>query len=119
MGTVKTRREAEEKIIEQAARDQEFRNKLLSDAKPAVESAIGMKLPEAVMITVLQATDRQLYHVLPPQAARQDGELTDSELSAVAGGIDRNAGKAGKVPGVGDFANPAADISQKVNSQFG
>ena len=103
---VTTRRDLERKIIEQAARDPEFRSKLVSEPRKAIETALGTKLPEVFHLTVLQETDRQLYLVLPAAASRQDGELTDNELDAVAGGLDRNAGKS-QGPSVEDAALPA------------
>ena len=90
---LKSRREAEARIVDRAGQDPEFRRRLLATPQATIEAALGVTLPSGIRLTVLEETDRQLYLVLPAPAAG-DGELTDSELAAVSGGAAASGEKA-------------------------
>lgn len=68
--------------------DEELRQRLLSDPKGTVEHELGTKLPKGIEIRAVEETPETIYLVLPPKAAAspEEGELSDRELDAVAGG---------------------------------
>jgi hypothetical protein len=90
---LKSRREAEARILDRAGQDPEFRRRLLANPQATIEAALGVKVPSGIRLNILEETDGQLYLVLPAQSAG-DGELTDSELAAVSGGATSFGGKA-------------------------
>lgn len=68
--------------------DEMFRRNLLDDPKSAIEEETGAKLPEGVEIRVVEETPDTIYLVLPPRAwTSQEGELSERELEAIAGGF--------------------------------
>ncbi len=73
-----------QQIAAKAWSDDEFRAKLTENAKAALEGE-GWKLPESMVISVVEDTITTMYIVLPPKAQTSD-ELTDAELESVAGG---------------------------------
>jgi hypothetical protein len=80
------RRELEARLIEQASKDETFRRALVADPRGTLERELGVKVPEGFRLTVLEETPTRRYLVLPPAATGREGELSDAELEAVAGG---------------------------------
>ncbi len=80
--------EERRRLIERSMEDEELRRRLLSDPKGTVERELGAKLPENIEIRAVEETPETIYLVLPPAAAAspEEGELSDRELEAVAGG---------------------------------
>ena len=80
--------EERRRLIERSMEDEDLRQRLLADPKGTVEQELGAKLPEGIEIRVVEETPETVYLVLPPKvaASRQDDELSDRELEAVAGG---------------------------------
>ena len=78
-------------LIERSATDEAFRKHLLADPRGTVERELGKTLPEEVEVRVVEETPETIYLVLPPRAAglREDGELSERDLDAVAGGWDQ------------------------------
>lgn len=60
------RRKIEEQIIEKAKNDDSFRKRLLENPKIVFELETGIKLPESLIITVLQEDQKTVYLVIPP-----------------------------------------------------
>ncbi|MBV9389029.1 MAG: NHLP leader peptide family RiPP precursor [Chroococcidiopsidaceae cyanobacterium CP_BM_ER_R8_30] len=80
--------DVESQLIQQAAQDPAFRERLLSNPK-AVLNEKGLAIPDSVQIQVLQETPNQFYLVLPlEQSAPASGTnvLADQELERVSGG---------------------------------
>ena len=91
------------KLTKRAHEDADFKARLLSDSTSAIREALGIEPPNNIQIH--ENTDRLLHIVLPanPNTA---GELSDTDLSMVAGGkgltincesIDNFMGKSGSV----------------------
>jgi hypothetical protein len=82
-----TRRDVELQLIKRAWTDDGFAQQLQENPRQAVESALGVQLPDGMSIQVLQETPTTLYLVVPPRPdTLPEGQLTDADLADVAGG---------------------------------
>lgn len=82
-----TRQELEGKIIARAWEDEEFRTKLESNPKEAIEEVLGAALPEGMTVNIAQESETNMTIVLPPRpTAGGSGEINEDDLEAVAGG---------------------------------
>jgi hypothetical protein len=66
-----------------ASEDEAYKKALLMDPVKTVEARLKAKLPKNLKITVLEEKPDELFIVVPHKG---DGELSESELEAVAGG---------------------------------
>jgi hypothetical protein len=83
----KLRQKMEQQLIEKAMKDESFRKQLVEDPKSTFELEMGVILPESLKVKVLQEDQHNLYLVLPKmQSEAGESELTEAELSSVAGG---------------------------------
>ena len=81
------RAELERSLIEKSLQDDSLRQRLLADPKGALEDELGTRLPENIEVRVVEETADTIYLVLPSASPLgEDGELSDLELEAVAGG---------------------------------
>lgn len=71
-------------ITAKAWTDANFKKRLLSDPA-AVLKDYGLNVPSDVKIKVVEDTDTLHHFILPPKPA--DKELSEEDLSAVAGGM--------------------------------
>ena len=78
---MKTAQEMQKTVLDKANEDADFRARLLSDPKAAIEQAVGVTVPAGFTIKVHEANSRTAHLVLPPT-----GKLSSADLSAVAGG---------------------------------
>ncbi|HEX8363290.1 MAG TPA: NHLP leader peptide family RiPP precursor [Longimicrobium sp.] len=75
-------------ILHRATLDREFRAKLLASPSEAVREAFGVEVPAAVSVRFVERDpSADLTLVLPD--FDQDGELSDEDLDAAAGGFDQ------------------------------
>jgi hypothetical protein len=74
----------QQRIIQKATRDGEFRRLLHADPHAAIKNELGIEVPSGKKIVILEESPQTLYVVLPAAAAAA-GELTDAELE-IAGG---------------------------------
>ena len=77
-----SRQQIEAHIITKATKDADFRKLLISDPRSALESEIGLNVPADFKLQVIEESHNSMSLVLPPP----EGELSDMELEAVAGG---------------------------------
>lgn len=74
-------------LIAKAWTDEEFKQELLSDPKGVIERELGTELADDVEIQVIEETPTTFYLSIPVKpSAGVEGELSDEELEAVAGG---------------------------------
>ena len=90
MSETSGREQMERRLVEKSLKDDAFRQRLLEDPRAAVEEELGTRLPEEVRVVAVEETADTAYLVLPFSSteSREDGELSDRELEAVAGGWD-------------------------------
>jgi len=83
-----TRAEMERTLVQRSMEDEDFRQRLLDDPKAAVEQELGAQLPEGVEVRAVEESQDTIYLVLPSASplGGEDGELSDQDLEAVAGG---------------------------------
>lgn len=77
------RREMEDALIAKAEANPAFRKALIEDPQKAIEAEFGIKFPNGMELKVLEETAMTNFLVLPPAL---NGELSDHELDAAAGG---------------------------------
>ncbi len=114
------RQEFEARIIAKAWKDEEFRKRLVSEPNAVLADELAAlhaeaKLPSDVKVTVLEEKADQIYLVLPLNPHDfHDGELSEDQLLAVAGGA--GGGGADQVVAVGqvNVAGPTLDVVQVV-----
>ena len=78
---MKTAQEIEKTVLDKANEDADFRARLLSNPKDAIEQAVGVTVPEGFTIKVHEEDSMTAHLVLPPT-----GKLSSADLSTVAGG---------------------------------
>lgn len=81
MTTMKTHEEMRSALVEKATQDQDFRARLLEEPNAAIEETLGITVPDAMSVKVLEDTATTAHLVLPPTA-----QLEVADLEAVAGG---------------------------------
>jgi hypothetical protein len=99
-----TRAEMERTLVQRSLEDESFRQKLLDDPRGTVEQELGTQLPEGIEVRVVEESAQSIYLVLPSASplGGEEGELSDQDLEAVAGG---GAWMGDPVPGEGRPGN--------------
>jgi hypothetical protein len=64
----------------------------VSNPRGKLEREFGLKVPEAVQVSVLEESPQNIYLVLPSAPPGTSRELSDKELEAVAGGNEPGTG---------------------------
>jgi hypothetical protein len=83
-----TRFEFEQKLIDRALEDENFKQELLSNPKAVYARESGEEMPKDLEIEVIHETANKVYLVLPnnPAPSVAEGELSEEALESVAGG---------------------------------
>lgn len=82
-----SRKELEQRIIEKAIVDENFRSKLKDNPRETVEETLGVKLPDGLNIHINQEGPNDIHISLPMQTGElNDGELSGEQLTGVSGG---------------------------------
>ena len=79
------------KIVGKASADAGFRARLLGDPKGAIAQEFGVAIPASLSVEVHEESATTAHLVLAAA-----GSLTESELEAVAGGIQGGVGGSGQ-----------------------
>lgn len=80
--------QALEAVLERSAVDIKFRKQLLSDPRKAIQDAFGVIIPANFKVKFIEKDPGIDALVVLPNFQSQDGELNDSDLEAVAGGVE-------------------------------
>jgi hypothetical protein len=80
--------EALEQILTRAAVDLDFRKALLHDPRKTILDALGIRIPASFRVKFIERGKDVDALIVLPDLQRQDGELDDCDLEAVAGGGD-------------------------------
>jgi hypothetical protein len=78
-----SRGQAERRVQERAATDPAFRSELKANPRAALESELGLEIPEQISVQVHEESLSEIHLVLPPS----EEELSDSDLEMVSGGV--------------------------------
>ncbi len=91
------RHSLENKLIDKAQNDPDFKRRLISNPKIVLEEELKVKLPDQLDINVLEETSEQFFLVLPLNAEQYpDVELSDNQLDMInAAGIVIDGGNGG------------------------
>ena len=82
---MKTMNEIRTHLVDKANEDADFRARLLSDPKGAVEEELSVSIPASLSIAVHEDDGTTAHLVLPP-----DGRLSEADLQMAAGGRSPN-----------------------------
>jgi hypothetical protein len=75
-------------ITARAAQDREYRRRLLKDPHAAIREATGEAVPPSLRIKFIDKDPSVDVLIVLPDEATDDAELTEEEMSSVAGGTD-------------------------------
>jgi len=78
--------EALEKILARAGVDLDFRRALLVDPRKAIQDGLGVRIPPGFRVKFVERDENVDALIVLPDFQRPDGELSDCDLEAVAGG---------------------------------
>lgn len=79
----KSRAEFEQRLVEFAENNPQFRGMLQKDPKTAVAQFLGAEIPDDLNIVVHEENESTLHFVLPPAG----DQLSAAEMAAVSGGV--------------------------------
>lgn len=84
---LKSRFGIESAIIAKAWSDENFKQELLNDPKTAIAENFQIQIPDSIEVEVLEELPNTYYFSIPVKPfVGAEGELSDEELEAVAGG---------------------------------
>ena len=79
--------EAQQRVVDRAVRDPDFRTRLLENPQEAIQEELGIPISSATTIRVVEEQPGELVLVLPPRPMEAGAMISDEELEQVAGGI--------------------------------
>lgn len=88
MSMSKKEHQALDAVLERSAVDLKFRKQLLSDPRKAVQDAFGVIIPANFKVKFIEKDPGVDALVVLPNFQAQNGELSDADLEAVAGGVE-------------------------------
>ena len=94
------RRDDEQRIIERALGDPDFRSRLLENPREAILEALDISISPAVAIRVVEEKPDELVLVLPARPVELGDVLSDMDLEQVSGGMSLIASTASTCCGV-------------------
>jgi hypothetical protein len=84
---LKSRFGVESALIAKAWTDENFKQELLNDPKTAIAQTFQIEIPDNIEVRVLEEATTTFYLVIPAKPfVGAEGELSDEQLEAVAGG---------------------------------
>jgi hypothetical protein len=83
--------EVQDIIRENALKNPQYREALLSDPKALLSKQMGRDLPDWLTVKVVEERPDTIY-LIAPYVPKEGEELSDSALESVAGGKDEDKG---------------------------
>jgi hypothetical protein len=77
-----------EQILTRAAVDLDFRRALLADPRKAILDVLGVRIPSSFCMKFIEREQDVDALIVLPDLQREEGDLEDEDLDAVAGGAD-------------------------------
>lgn len=77
-------------ILERASVDREFRQQLMVDWRRTIQHSFGIMVPPAFNMRFVERDAGVDALIVLPDFKNADGELSDHDLEAVAGGTDED-----------------------------
>jgi len=78
---ISDRSQMSQHVVDRAVKDDDFRNRLISDPKGTIEEEYGVSLPPEARIHVHTETPRE-FHVVLPSTPSASSELSADEVGA-------------------------------------
>jgi hypothetical protein len=78
-------------ILDRAATDRAFRQRLLVDPRPAILESFGVIIPATFRIKFIERDANVDALIVLPDAQHHGGELSDDDLETVSGGVAESA----------------------------
>jgi Nitrile hydratase, alpha chain len=78
--------DAQQRIVDRAMRDPDFRARLLENPQQAIQEELGTSLTTATTIRVVEEQPGEVVLVLPARPMESGMTLSDEELEGAAGG---------------------------------
>ena len=97
MGTKMSRGGMQDLVAKFAVESAKYRQALINDPKKVLETQFNVSLPQAVTVRSLVETADTAYIVVPHIPSQ--GELSDSDLERVAGGLGDKEANCQRSPG--------------------
>jgi hypothetical protein len=97
---LKTYQEIQSHIIARAWKDEAYKQELLSNPKAIFEREFKVQLPVEMNVNVVEENNNNIYMVLPKRPDLPNGELSEEQLEAVAGGLTPGLAVAGAIVAV-------------------
>ena len=82
--TIQTSIEMQNRLVEKATEDEDFRTRLLEDANAAIKNEYGIDVPDFIKIQVHESDSSVLHLALPPDS---NVELDEERMEAIAAGL--------------------------------
>jgi hypothetical protein len=79
--------EAQQRIIERALSDPDFRARLLENPREAIREALGISISPATAIRVVEEQPGEIVLVLPASPMEPGVALSDMDLEQASGGM--------------------------------
>ena len=90
MEITRNRDELMKSILSRSVSDREFRQLLLTDPRTAILTTFGIRVPADFTMRFIEKPPELAALIVLPDS-EHTGELSDSDLEAVAGGTSKNA----------------------------
>ena len=82
------RKNLEEKLIEKALKDNDFKQRLISDPREVLKEEFNISIPSSINLNVIEEKENEITLVIPNDGFSKSEELNPEELDLISGGGD-------------------------------
>jgi hypothetical protein len=83
--------QAQQRIVDRATRDADFRRRLIESPQQAIQEELGTSVSSSATIRVIEEQPGEVVLVLPARGMESGARLTDEDLEGAAGGATATA----------------------------